>query len=138
MTEKKGRTWLRVLIAVFIGCLIVLGIVMLKAPYDAEKPYRLVRYLCDGAFLTAVIFGGLGILVKVADEGFFDILTYAMQNFKRMFGSKKRLLPKESYYDYKQRKSTETKSNLTFLLFVALGFFVAALLLNIWFNNMAA
>ncbi|MDD2649179.1 MAG: DUF3899 domain-containing protein [Eubacteriales bacterium] len=137
MTEKKSRPWLRVLIAVFVGCLMVYGVVALKGPYDSTKPYRLVRYLCDGAFLTAVVFGGIGILVKVADEGFFDILTYAMQNFKRMFGNKKRILPKESYYDYKQRKSSEAKSNLTFLLFVALGFFVAAIALNIWFNNMA-
>ena len=86
------------------------------------------RILCDAFTIPGLTLIMIGFLMMIANEGFFDMLTYAMSKAVGMFVPGKGSEKGEKYYDYVQRKRENRASGFGFL-FVVGGVFMAFALL---------
>ena len=87
------------------------------------------RTLCDGFTIPGLTLIMVGFLVMVANEGFFDMFSYAASKAVGMLLPGRGFADKhEKYYDYVQRKRDKRASGYGFL-FVVGGIFMAFALL---------
>lgn len=88
--------------------------------------------LCDGFFVSGVLFGGLGAMVWVSTTGFFDILGYGFKNLAVLIPFHHRRKYKH-FYEYKAEQSAKRTKPQLFLLIIGLVLIAAAaILLNIY------
>ena len=93
------------LVAFLIGALIMFSVCASKNVFGMTETARVMRVLCDGAFLAAVLLCGCGLLVMVANNGIFDTISYASRTILSYF------IPSpgpgrnpETFAEYRQRK----------------------------------
>ena len=87
------------------------------------------RILCDAFTIPGLTFVMIGFLIMVANEGFFDMLSYAASKAVGVFLPGRGFSDNgEKYYDYVQRKRDKRASGYGFL-FVVGGIFMAFALL---------
>ena len=69
------------------------------------------RFLCDGFFVSAVIYLGFGLLSAIAKAGNFYSFSYLFHVMKTTFlPSKDPFQKKKTYYDYVQEKKAKDLS----------------------------
>ena len=97
----------------------------------AQSAVERWRILCDAFTIPGLTYVMFGFLMMIANEGFFDMLSYAAGKAVHMFipgmGSEKG----ETYYDYLQRKRDKRATGFGFL-FVVGGVCMALALLFLY------
>ena len=83
-----------------------------------------MRTLSDGCFVSAVLLGGLGVLVWVATTGFFDIFTYAGKSLLVLFSPMRQPEKLKKFYEYKADKDEKRKKADFTLIIVGAAFLV--------------
>lgn len=118
----------------FIICLAIAipySIVTFKTYASPQKEF--VEYcvaISDGCFFAGVIVGGIGLLVYISGEGFFDMITYGVNIILKSFSKKN--TQRESFYDYKVRRNNERgEAKIWFIAVVGLVFVILAILFSI-------
>lgn len=102
----------------FLVCFVIAsGISLLIFFYETkfsspENFYSASRRLCDGFFISGIVFLALGILIFCANKGGYNFLTYTFYSIKFFFSNKKNLSEnhKKTYFDYSAQKNANKKS----------------------------
>lgn len=119
--NSKAYNKPRYIIITAIICIILTSLIAVyRFPrYTESAKYigRIIISIADGCFVSGVIVGGLGILVLVSGEGFFDLLVYGTGILLKSFTKNK---SHESFIDYKQRKESE-RGNVKIWFIAAVG-----------------
>lgn len=97
-----------------------------------------MRALSDGCFVSAVLLGGLGLLVWVSTTGFFDIFSYAGKFALMAIFPWKRLEKPVKFYDYKMEKEEHRKKGNHVLVIVGAAFLLLSVLFLLAYNSMIA
>ena len=123
MNKKKIATDL------IIGFVIMAGVSWYRGLFKATGFGEVVGVLSDGAFVAAVVIGGLACLKAVRNEGVFDGLMFTVRNlfslhWPSMFGQYRKDFA--AYRDAKKEKRTSAKESI----FVG-GLYLAAAVLCI-------
>ena len=132
MREKKGF-----FIHICAGAVIAVAVGAL----GWSRGHAVLRLLCDGCFVAAVLLLGSGGLKFARNQGTFDMMAYSLRTvFHLHFPFSKMNSPldeqKEDFVEYKERKQEKRKSSAELLwagllyLVVSLVFFVIYLLVN--------
>lgn len=66
----------------------------------SDDMYLIWHHLCDGFFIVAVMYVGVGSLLWISATGFFDIFGYAVKFIAHRFSPSHRD-ERFTYYDYK-------------------------------------
>lgn len=117
------------LIAFACGLVLMLLSVLLQKPWETAYAKDWVRIFSNAALVPGVLLTGLGLIVRISDENFFDGIKYAASSML----SHLRNEPKRhaTYYDYIHRK--KKKGGASALLLPGLLFLFAAILLTLLF-----
>ncbi len=95
----------------------------------AMEGAELWRTLCDAFTIPGLTFIMVGFLVMIANEGFFDMFSYAASKAVGMFLPGRGFADKhEKYYDYVQRKRDKRVGGFGFLFVVGGALMAFALL----------
>ena len=93
------------------------------------SPMERWRTLCDAFTIPGLSYIMIGFLIMIANEGFFDMLSYACSKAVGVFLPGRGLSDDgEKYYDYVQRKKEKRSKGFGFL-FVVGGILMAFALL---------
>ncbi len=112
-----------IIISMLIGIAISLGLAYYEKKIFLEQGITLSaqRLLCDGFFISSVIFLSIGGLSFIAANGGYDALNYAFIKFiDRIRTPRIEERDKDSYYEYVTKKHKDRKPR--FLHFLVLGF----------------
>lgn len=82
-----------------------------------------MKFCSDAFFVPAVLMIGFWCLLRVADTGFFDMLTYGVKSLLRLFTPFDKKVGSGGYYEYKLEMAEKRKERAIFLpvLFVGLA-----------------
>ena len=115
------------LITFVIGLIIAFTVIVFRDTFSLTDKKEILRYVCDGFFVSTIIIGGLGLLVFVSNEGAFDMISFGLISFFSMFKAKNER-KYASYFDYKESKAKE-KIKSGFILYVGLILLLITLVL---------
>ena len=107
MSEKRKS----ILFQICTGAVIAAAVAIL----GWTRGHSVLRMLCDGCFVAAVILLGMGGLKFARNQGTFDMMTYSLKAvFHLHFPFSKMNSPleerEEDFADYKERKRAKRKS----------------------------
>lgn len=125
MSEKQKG----ILIHISAGAVIAVAVAIL----GWSRGHSVLRLLCDGCFVAAVVLLGSGGLKFARNQGTFDIMTYSIKSvFHLHFPFTKMNSPleerEEDFADYKERKQANRKSSAE-LLWAGLIYLIAAVVI---------
>lgn len=83
--------------------------------------------LCDGCFISAVLFVGLGSLMWIASTGFFDLFSYGVKSLMNFLTPTKKLKDFPDYYEYKCEKDEKREGRAATYSVLLAGLMVFAL-----------
>ena len=125
----------------FLICLGIGGTAMLllmatRGAFTAESPRRFWHILCDAAFVPGAILFGIGILVFVAGDGFFDMISYGVLKVVSLWYRKEKRdeLPK-TFFDYREMKDARRRGGTGYLTLSGLVFIAAALVFLAFYSS---
>lgn len=120
------------LIVLLIGFgLLVVNIFYQGIPSAARDWYRV---LSNAALVPGVLLGGMGLLLRISDEGIFDGIRYSLRTMLiHLRGSEKKYA---SFYEYSQRK--RKKSAASYLLLPGLIFLAFAVVMLLLYQSCPA
>lgn len=121
---------MRYLVTALIGAAVAVLVFELQmsqlAPAEVENIE--MRAACDGCFVAACLILGLGLLVFVANDGFFTIFSYGIRCLFSVFHlSDSKITDRPSFADYKAAR-VQKGSPVAYLLIVGLFFLALAFL----------
>ena len=116
------------LIAASAGLAFAVVIAAIRGVFTADSAKEILQCLTDGSFVSAVILLCVGLLLFSGNGGTFDMLSYGTKTLFSVFQSDKKRLERESFAEYRARKSQMPKPVLPFLA-AGLGFLVLSLCL---------
>jgi hypothetical protein len=126
---KRKSFW----VALAVGAFIAAAVALLQRNSGSTG----LRLACDGCFVAGILVGGAGCLMLAAGEGMFDVFGYGISFVLNLHWSgifhKPEELRRESYADYKVRKSASRSSPGGVLLAGGIYLLLAAILLVIYF-----
>ena len=122
MSEKQKN----ILIHICIGAVIAAAVGLL----GWTRGHSLLRLLCDGCFVSAVLLLGSGGLKFARNQGTFDMMTYSLKAvFHLHYPFSKMNSPleerEEDFVEYKERKQEKRKSYAE-LLWAGLVYLIAS------------
>lgn len=125
----KRNTCRNYLITMGIGLLIAASVTGIQGGFTATDQQALMGALCDGCFVAGALLTGAGLLVFVADDGFFDLMNYGVQKVLRLVLSeqKQAAFPK-TFFEFRQIKNASRKGSTAFLLLSGLVWIALAAL----------
>ncbi|MBO4988713.1 MAG: DUF3899 domain-containing protein [Clostridia bacterium] len=132
--SKKAFNYL---FAVAFGLVVSFLVMWLRGIFTAEDALSVIKYLCDGFFVAAVLLGGVGLLSWCSNEGAFDMLSYSMSTLWRVTFARKDGWKKESYGDYKERKHEKSRE-FSYFLWVALAYLILSVVLTAVYLSMSS
>ncbi len=119
-------------VALAVGAAIALAVALLNRSSEAG----ILRLLCDGCFVAGILVGGAGCLMLAGNEGVFDIFGFGVSFVLNLHWSGLFHMPeerrRESYADYKVRKSASRSSPGGVLLAGGIYLLLAAVFLVIY------
>lgn len=136
VVDKNLNTLKNYIITAIVAFVIMILVVLYRAipnwEYIKSDYSQLFTVFSDGFFTAGVLVGGIGALVLVSGEGFFDLLTYSVSlAAKYLFTAKERRY-KETFVDYKLRKAGERDGvTISFIAIVGAIYLVIGFLLAI-------
>lgn len=132
---KGTGKWTPKLLSLGAGLLIFLGVLVSQSFWEVGKP-DIYRLLSDACIASAVLVGGIGLLVFASSEGTFDMLSFGFRQFINHFRPSARNERYIDFYEYKQSKG-ERKRPVAHMLLVGIFFFLLSLLFSfIWQRSM--
>ena len=114
----------RFLIPFGVSVLIGIGVCALRGVFQGLETTLLLSALCDAAFVPGVLMFGLGVLIFVADDGFFDIMSYGILRVTHIIDwvkMRKGEGPRD-FFEYKQLKHMGKKASYSALLITGVFF----------------
>lgn len=121
------RTGRKCLIAVLLGLAVSVAILLGEDAFNADSQQAWLRALCDAFFVPGVILCGFGLLLFVANDGFFDMINYGvLKVLKLVQREEKRAAFPKTFYEYKVMKDGSRKGGFAWLVWVGLGFIALA------------
>lgn len=132
--NKKAANYL---FASVFGLVVAFLVAWLRGIFTAEDVLSVIKCLCDGFFVAAVLLGGIGLLSWCSNEGAFDMLSYSMSTLWRVTFARKEGWKKESYGDYKDRKHEKSRE-FSYFLWVALVYLVLSIGLTVAYLSMSS
>ena len=107
------KTILTYLISLVVAVGIVLLVCGISGVLTTEmEQQEVVRYVCDGFFVSACLFICFGALKWSTREGTFDSIGYWMSSLRnRYFNFERDWKKKESYAEYRKRKQEKKKDS---------------------------
>lgn len=116
------------LICLFISLLIASS----RDLFSTDDKKVLYHILADSTFIPGVLMFGIGVLVFSSNEGTFDMIAYGVKNaFLIIFSPR---TSKETFYEYRQRKS-EVKKPYKPLLLVGIVFIIISIVFTLLYIN---
>lgn len=97
------------LISLLVGVLLCAMVIFI----NRDQGYGLLRQLCDGCFVAAVLLLGAGVLCYVTNQGAFDVLGYGLQSVFHLHvpgASIGNARDQETMETYRARKAKKRKS----------------------------
>ena len=122
--SDRAKNFLKYSITAMIGAVFASLVIELHAYADAEAWSERFRILSDACTIPGVVILGIGALVMISNEGFFNGISYAVQYAVSMLipGSNKKY---EKYGDYVERKQEKGPIRGIAFLFVVGGVYLA-------------
>lgn len=133
--KRSGKR--RIVISMILGAVIAAGVTGIRGGFSATDQKTFLAALCDGCFVAGALLACCGLLVYVADDGFFDMMNYGVQKVLRLVLSeeKQATFPK-SFYEFRRMKNAGRKGgNTGFLLVVGLCWIALAVLWLILYSG---
>lgn len=130
--SKRLKSFLMSLLVGVLLCAMVIFI-------NRDQGYGLLRQLCDGCFVAAVLLLGAGVLRYVANQGAFDVLGYGLQSVFHLHvpgASIGNARDQETMETYRERKAKKRKSPAG-MLFAGLVWLALSTVLLILFEASA-
>ena len=101
----KKDSMRRVAITMAIGLVMAIGVFAARGGFEKTLWPEIAAALCDACFVPSALLISLGLLLFVANDGFFDMLTYGVQKTLRLVQSaEKQVAFPKTFYDYKLLK----------------------------------
>ena len=126
------KTIITYLLSIVVAIGIILTVCGVKGVLTTDMSQQeVVRYVCDGFFVSAILTLGIGGLSWASRQGAFDGLGYSFSLWKQRYTTHKRdWMNKESFSEYKERMTEKKKKKEINHFFIIGGIFavVAALL----------
>lgn len=114
-------------VSFLIGALFMAFCVLYQDPASVYGYREWMRILSNAALLPGVLFAGIGAMIKISEQGFFDGIHFAFSSFiSHMRRESKHYA---SYYDYQQRE--KKKGNTGTLLVTGMFFLLLAVILAV-------
>ena len=107
-TRKSVKPFL---ITLVISMVISLAVLMARQFFTLDDYFEKMSALSDAFFVPGIVLVGFGVLVMVADEGFFDIFRYGLLKLTmtlRVQGKADEDMPKD-FYEYRVARHGEKK-----------------------------
>lgn len=127
------KKWLKsFFISFFVGALLCALVIFL----NRDQGYGVLRQLCDGCFVAAVLLLCVGIFRAVINQGAFDVMGYGVQSVFHLHvpgASIGNARDQETMESYRARKAKKRKSPLGQLL-AGLVWLAASVVLLILFE----
>ena len=121
--ERRALTWL---VTMAVGLAIAFGVLMARGGFDQPDGAAMMSALCDACFVPGAFLTGIGLLVLIANDGFFDILSYGAHSLLVLFSALRGPEKHEKYYDYKMRRAERRRNPSRIILWAGLIFLAAA------------
>lgn len=105
---KKNKDFV---ITMIVGAVIALIVSLVRNVFGVASSVEFVSILSDSFFVSAVLLGGFGLLMLIANEGNFDTLAYGFKIIRCMFtrNSEERKVEK-NLFEYRMAKNPDRKS----------------------------
>lgn len=125
------KKYVGVIVSVVISLLICTGLIYLENSLNSKHPLPLLRLICDGTFITAVLFVSIGGLVFIAQHGGFDAFNYAFIKLKDMILHPRKMdrSDNDTYFDYVQSKKSKKRTPCRHLLIIGLIYLLVSIIL---------
>lgn len=126
MKRKKG---LHYLITAVVSLSISLGVLLARGYFSMTDYNGKMAALSDAFFVPGILLSGFGILVVIADEGFFDIFRYGLLKLVSSMRIKNRDedMPKD-FYEYRTARHGEKKGFMWHILITGIADLLLAVL----------
>ena len=112
------KTILEYAIATGVCALLAFIIATIGGIFTYQEKFRIYGLLCDGFFISGILFVCLGLLFFVYNNGFFDIIAYGFMRFFSLFKKDPRAVKYETFYDYHVAKAEKPKADFLYLIIV--------------------
>ena len=113
----KLKYFLRSLLFLLLAVIITLAVAFYET--KTSSAFTLLRAICDGTFVSAVVLLAWGLFSFIINRGAFDSLAFAFTKIFSRF--KKQDSSSDDYYNYLQEKKSRHKHDLSFLIPVSTG-----------------
>lgn len=115
---------------------VVVGLVITALVFalGQSRDQSVLRCLCDGTFVSAVVIFGLGAIKAVRNKGAFDVMGFGVKSTVETFIPFLRRGEKEDFMQYRERKESKRKSASGMLLAGAAYLLLSAVFLGLYWR----
>lgn len=121
------KTLISISIQLAVAVAIALFVAVSEGMSLSAEPYLIFHHLCDGFFISAVLFVGVGGLLWISATGFFDIFGYAFKSIAHLLTPSKYDEQFPRYYDYKCEQNDKRSGRPLTHTVIVVGLIVLAL-----------
>ncbi len=123
---KQHSRVLSYLITALIGLAMAVAVFVYRGGFSQPDAQGMYFAMSDAFFVPGIFLTGIGLLVLVSNEGFFDILAYGMHSLMTLFTPFTRKNGHEHYYDFKVARAAKRKKPGNAVLVVGIIFLLLA------------
>lgn len=122
--KHKARKYI---VTAMVGLALALAVMGIRGGYGETDQALLLQALCDACFVAGILLSCVGLLIFVAGDGMFDMLSYGVRRLLRLVlpQEKQDQFPK-TFFDYREMKHSGGKAPFGFLLVVGLAYILLA------------
>ncbi len=121
------KTLISILIQLAVATVLAVAIALMRGLSLENEAYLNLHHLCDGFFLCAVFYVGIGGLLWISATGFFDIFGYAFKSIVHLLTPSKYDAEFPRYYDYKCEQNDKREGKPMTHTVIIVGLMVLAL-----------
>ena len=118
----------KIWITTIIGAAIALCVSLFKGIYKVEDAVNRIWILSDAFFTSGVLIAGVGLLILVANEGNFDMLSYGVKSVTACFKKKGERKLEKTLFEYKMAKQDRRVPTKHLLVVGSMYLFFSAIL----------
>ena len=123
---KQYSRVLSYLITVAIGLAMAVAVFSYRGGFSQPDAQSMYTALSDAFFVPGIFFTGVGVLVWVSNDGFFDIMAYGMHSLVSLFTPFKGKERHQPYYDFKVARAAKRQKPKNIVLWVGVAFLLIA------------
>jgi len=121
------KTLISIGIQLAVAVVIAVMVAVLEGLTLQQEGYLIFHHLCDGFFISSVIFVGIGGLLWISATGFFDIFGYAFKSIVHLLTPSNYDAEFPRYYDYKCEQNDKREGKPLTHTVIVVGLIVLAL-----------